>query len=119
MKITKIIGLSRSDTTGTLTIACKTDQGDQSITIPRDQIVSMLSGIVGMPLPKSGHPIDYGTIRPSSIQPFQDQDGTTGLCVFLGDSFALPIAFPPASIPQLRQNIDEMELLAATPRGSA
>ena len=118
MKVQKLIDAHASFPDGALRIRCITDEGEKVIEIERAQIVAFLNGIVPMPIPAGSQPIDYGRIAPTSIQPFLDPDGTTGLCVFLG-AFALPIAFPPQAIPALRQNIDEMELLGRPAQGSA
>ena len=118
IQVDQVTGLRREDNESSLTIYYRTNGEEQAICFPRSVLADLLIGIAGMQSPKSGQAIDIPAILAQRIQPFQQSD-CSGLAVFLAGGWVLPLAIPTQAIPMMRKTLDDLEFLAASPKGTA
>lgn len=117
--VEQIDGMRRKDDQSSLTIHFHSGGKLQTICFPRAVLADLIAGLAGMQSPQSGQPIDIPAILAEEIKPFQQDNGTTGLAVFLSGGWVLPLAIPAHAIQSMRQTLADLELLATNPKGNA
>lgn len=102
----------RQDSASSLRLFFKKADGVHEIEFPKESLAHLLAGLLGMPAPTSGNPIEMPSIVTLGFQAFQESDGDVGLAFSLPGGWLLPFSFPISSIPALKEKVRDLEALA-------